>query len=83
MKVIKPVVTIQDFVDFFVPFNTTVSVVNTFTKEVIDYFVLTPEFQKSNVVYHGNYEVVLVTPKGKGKLTIEVKKPNNFIEKTT
>jgi len=81
MRVRKPEVTVQDFVDFFVPFGTTVNVVNATTKEVIDHFDFTPEFKAKNVVYHGNYIVVSIIPKGRGLMTIEVKKPKNFVEK--
>ena len=81
MRVRKPEITVQDFVDFFVPFGVTVNVINATTKEIIDRFDFTPDFQKKNVVYHGNYEVVSTIPKGRGLLTIEVKKPKNFIEK--
>ncbi len=82
MKVITPKISVQDFVDFFVPFNTTVTIVETYSKEMLDNFFYTPTFQKFNVVYHGNYEIVLVIPKAKDKLVIEVKKPKNFTEKT-
>jgi len=78
MKVRKPEVTVQDFVDFFVPFGTTVDVVNVTTKEVIDHFYFTLNFKAMNVVYHGDYNVVSIIPKGRGLMTIEVRKPKNL-----
>jgi hypothetical protein len=58
-----------------------VTVIETYSKEVFDNFIYTPAFQKSNVVYHGNYEVTLIEPKDKNKLVIEVRKPKKFKEK--
>ncbi len=81
MKVVMPKITVQDFVDFFVPFYTNVTIVEAYSKEVFDNFIYTPTFQKSNVVYHGNYEVVLVEPKDRNKLMIVVRKPKKFKEK--
>lgn len=78
-------ITLKNFIDNCIPFNTDVKVINIPSKQVIHRFILTPlssQLLNPNL-FMGDYEIISVKAKSKNYLVIKIRKPAELEEKTT
>ena len=78
-------ITLKDFIDNYIPFNTDVKVINIPSKQVIHRFILTPLSSQllNPKLFMGNYEVISVKAKSKNYLIIKIRKPSELEEEMT